>query len=620
MALTKLHSRMIEDVFNVTGFGADPTGAADSTAAIQDAIDACNAAGGGVVYFQPGTYLIGSQITPKDNVELRGAGPDVSIIKASANAASVETPSTRPMTTALVADAAKNSNAITLPAGSGASFSSGDHIGFESAAIVYGTVGQAREVHAIHSVSGDTVNIMGRLLFDYNTSDSATLERIDDVATYNVTVRDLGFTTSDPVTISVRTLYFIFCIGVFVDNVKVFDAGGGILFKESHHVRASNIEISNLPQLSSSFGYGIVAVGAASDINIVNYTCRDTRHGFTTLSDQRASVFWGGPTYVNVTNGIGSNGSDIDALAIWDAHEFGSHISFNNCFADQNEQTAAIQVRAAHVHINNCRTRGGFRSLDVRNTAQWCRVNGGILEAQADVTQESLLLGGVTGKPAVATGVTIIDPAGRAVSFGSVGGDDCIAQNCMVINPGNDAIRDFSAGGAHALGNTVLAGVDTPTNVSAIRVHGAMLGNNIQGNWGNGNLGELFEFGNTVAVRGNVWNGQVVDDGTFNFTASDTIHEPTVGATLSNAGATGTIILTLSDAKVGAWHRARREASQLIRIEPGASSAFVSIGGTDRGNGKYIDMTTDGAYVEFRCFVANKWQLVVEQGTLGFEP
>src|SRR5215467_5129975 len=39
-------------------FGADPTGVADSTAAIQAALDACRTGGGGTVYCPPGTYAV----------------------------------------------------------------------------------------------------------------------------------------------------------------------------------------------------------------------------------------------------------------------------------------------------------------------------------------------------------------------------------------------------------------------------------------------------------------------------------------------------------------------------------------------------------------------------------
>lgn len=43
---------------NVVNYGADSTGAKDSTAAIQNAINAVEAAGGGTVYLPEGTYKV----------------------------------------------------------------------------------------------------------------------------------------------------------------------------------------------------------------------------------------------------------------------------------------------------------------------------------------------------------------------------------------------------------------------------------------------------------------------------------------------------------------------------------------------------------------------------------
>lgn len=71
-------------VFNVvTDFGADPTGANDSTIAIQNAIDAATVAGGGVVLLPAGTFHIappsGSSVALSltgSNLVLRGAGAD----------------------------------------------------------------------------------------------------------------------------------------------------------------------------------------------------------------------------------------------------------------------------------------------------------------------------------------------------------------------------------------------------------------------------------------------------------------------------------------------------------------------------------------------------------------
>ena len=45
---------------NVLAYGADPTGATDSTTAIQNAVNIVAASGGGRVYFPRGTYLVGT--------------------------------------------------------------------------------------------------------------------------------------------------------------------------------------------------------------------------------------------------------------------------------------------------------------------------------------------------------------------------------------------------------------------------------------------------------------------------------------------------------------------------------------------------------------------------------
>lgn len=65
----------------VGGYGADPSGATDSTSAIQAAIDAAGAAGGGVVWLPAGTYKVAPSGTntsalriSQPNVVLRGAG------------------------------------------------------------------------------------------------------------------------------------------------------------------------------------------------------------------------------------------------------------------------------------------------------------------------------------------------------------------------------------------------------------------------------------------------------------------------------------------------------------------------------------------------------------------
>ena len=63
--------------FDVCAYGAKGDGVAKDTAAIQKAVDAASAAGGGTVEFAPGTYLTGS-IWLKDNVDFH-LGPGATL-------------------------------------------------------------------------------------------------------------------------------------------------------------------------------------------------------------------------------------------------------------------------------------------------------------------------------------------------------------------------------------------------------------------------------------------------------------------------------------------------------------------------------------------------------------
>jgi hypothetical protein len=70
MSLTKVSYSMITGApANVIDFGADPSGVADSTSAIQDAIDSLT---NGVVLFPAGTYTVSAKLVLKSNVSLTG--------------------------------------------------------------------------------------------------------------------------------------------------------------------------------------------------------------------------------------------------------------------------------------------------------------------------------------------------------------------------------------------------------------------------------------------------------------------------------------------------------------------------------------------------------------------
>jgi parallel beta-helix repeat protein len=76
------------DVVNVKDYGAVGNGVTDDYAAIQAAINAVYAAGGGTIYFPAGTYALASPVLLKSYVRLQGAGKSYTIFQQIGTAAS----------------------------------------------------------------------------------------------------------------------------------------------------------------------------------------------------------------------------------------------------------------------------------------------------------------------------------------------------------------------------------------------------------------------------------------------------------------------------------------------------------------------------------------------------
>jgi hypothetical protein len=81
-----LTTGLFTGVYNVkTDYGAIGDGVANDTTPVQNAIDAANTAGGGVVFIPRGTFLV-TGLTLKDNVTIQGTNWRASIIKSTTNA------------------------------------------------------------------------------------------------------------------------------------------------------------------------------------------------------------------------------------------------------------------------------------------------------------------------------------------------------------------------------------------------------------------------------------------------------------------------------------------------------------------------------------------------------
>jgi hypothetical protein len=63
-----------QTVYNVRDYGAVGNGVSDDLTAIQAAINTAATASGGIVFFPPGSYLVGGSIVPQSDVTLLGSG------------------------------------------------------------------------------------------------------------------------------------------------------------------------------------------------------------------------------------------------------------------------------------------------------------------------------------------------------------------------------------------------------------------------------------------------------------------------------------------------------------------------------------------------------------------
>ena len=106
-------------VFNVKSYGALGDGAADDTAEVQAAIDAAEAAGGGVVYFPEGTYLMSAGLTTTEAIALVGDGKQLTILKWNASGGVTHTGGSTATPTGRKVFYAKGLTFVTTAAGGG---------------------------------------------------------------------------------------------------------------------------------------------------------------------------------------------------------------------------------------------------------------------------------------------------------------------------------------------------------------------------------------------------------------------------------------------------------------------------------------------------------------------
>lgn len=415
---------------------------------------------------------------------------------------------------ALTADIPAGSRSADLPSSVASTLSKGDIVGFESTLYAFdvndeaGMRGYASELRTVAAVNGTTVTFSGATIWPYNTSDAAVAWKMTPVN--GIKLRDFVITSADPLLHKWKGIQIAKAKNVVISGVTFRDAGGGLFFYDVVGGKIADVKAERLPNYTNYFGYGVCVAGRSANILVDNLTGHGTRHVFTTLSDERAGVHWGGPRNVRVRNGEGE--AFPGSYAVWDTHPHGYDITFENCNASGGVagqgDSCGFQIRSIKTQIINgiARNMGaaGIRhhtmadNLDViggeysgcqafgislnangRVNGAWVHENGTsgiILDARA--SKARIMNTRIEDNAKISSGYGVHDQTVGAQSGNVIGPGNVIpkasnGQTISILSPKNDTVivgnilKGYGVGN-DGVGGTIGAGVVRDNTVDGI--------------------------------------------------------------------------------------------------------------------------------------------------------
>lgn len=427
----------------VAPYSADKTGVADARAAINSAIDAAYALGGGTVFLPAGTYKISTTpgIVLKAGVTLAGAGEATIISQAwwgedFYSGVISTTGWTYSNSDAAVLSVNAAARATTLTCTSTASLTAGGyyilgdtHEYADSTDVDTGdNIRYRGEMVRVKTVdSGTVVTLYGVVRDTYTTANAASLKAVTYVA--GIGLRDMRIVNSAPDAHIGGHVYFQFVKNFTIERVSLERTDGpGLHLDNCLDGTVTDCRGLDLTDNDAAgrYGYTVLVNRATENVVISGLKVRGGRHAFTTngVNNRR-----GVPRNITVVGGV-CNESNHTA---WDTHTQGANISFVGCHATNGKASAGFNLRSPDTHIVGCSVSYCQTGIQMFFPAHGAQVRSCLIRH----VEIALKLSGV--EQATIDGNSFEATKFYAVELGGSGARNTISRN-HIWNPGQSGV------------------------------------------------------------------------------------------------------------------------------------------------------------------------------------
>lgn len=272
---------------NVLRYGADNTGIANASTAVQNAVDSNLD-----VLFPDGTYLLQSAVTLRTGSNLFGSAT----LKTNGTNTILSAIGSLGTVSALTANANRGAVSFAGAVGTGSTYTAGSGFYLRSNAQPVGhATHRAGEIGVVESVSADTVSVENEVLGDYLTSDTASAAPVTFLE--NIRISGLRFTNdtydSAPTSQTSSLIYLELVRNSQVSGCSMTkNNSAGINVYSCLNVSVTNNTVSRMRNdaANSILGYGVQIGFNSQSVTISGNSFRDCRHAVTTGTGTASSL------------------------------------------------------------------------------------------------------------------------------------------------------------------------------------------------------------------------------------------------------------------------------------------------------------------------------------------